>query len=117
MILLIYAKTRLLFPINAVLLNFLLSKNPEKNQHIRMISEGSCDLLKIQLCHHRNKLHLKIYKNKENNCNYNNMSQCFTACSLVDFFSVCFLGAVCINTLLTEYNFFNEYVNHLTALI
>jgi len=35
---------------------------------IRMISEGSCEtgemMLKIQLCHHRNKLHLKIYSNR-----------------------------------------------------
>ncbi len=40
------------------------------NQHIRRISEGTCDtedterLLKIQLCHHNNKLHLKIYYNR-----------------------------------------------------
>jgi len=38
-----------------------------------MISEGSCDtevktgvmMLKIPLCHHRNKLHFKIYSNRK----------------------------------------------------
>ncbi len=38
------------------------------NQHVCMISEGSCDtedtewLLKFQFCHYRNKLHLKYIK-------------------------------------------------------
>ncbi len=35
------------------------------NQHFRMTSEGSCDsevmMLKIQLCHHMNKLHFILY--------------------------------------------------------
>ncbi len=39
------------------------------NQHIRMISEESCDAVKkiqkLQLCRHRNKLHFKIYSNNK----------------------------------------------------
>ncbi len=38
---------------------------------IKMISEGTCDsevmMLKIQLYRHRNKLHFKMYYNKNNN--------------------------------------------------
>ncbi len=41
-------------------------------QHIRMISEGSCDTedwsnncWSIQLFHHNNKLHLQIYSNRK----------------------------------------------------
>ncbi len=29
-------------------------------QHIRVISDG-CDMLEIQLCHHRNQSHFKMY--------------------------------------------------------
>ncbi len=66
-----------LFQINAVLLNILSHKNAEQlfssliirnvswatNRHIRIIWHWRLDqwLLKIQLCHHRNHLHLKIY--------------------------------------------------------
>ncbi len=39
------------------------------SQYIRMISEGSCEtgvmMLKIQLCHHRNKLHFELCSNRK----------------------------------------------------
>ncbi len=42
------------------------------NQHIGMISEGlktGVMMLKIQLCHHRNELHFKMYSYRETiNC-------------------------------------------------
>ncbi len=68
------------FQINAVLLNFLFIK--ESLKHIWMISEGSCDTedwsndAENTDLHHRNKLHFKIYLNRNLS---NNISQfdCF----------------------------------------
>ncbi len=84
---------KFIFQINAVLLNFVkkncimvstktwsstllstLMIEMFLNQHIRMISEGSCDTedwsndAENTALHHKNKLHLKIYSNR--NCNF-----------------------------------------------
>ncbi len=91
---------------NAFLFNFLLIKNPEKNdggfqklfsrnnhnknwapnQQIKMISEGTCDAedrnvmtAKNSACHHRHKLHLKVFQLEIVILNGNNIHIiCFT---------------------------------------
>ncbi len=48
--------------------------NKKQNQHMRMISEGSCDTedrsndAEYSSLHHWNKLHLKIYYNRKLLC-------------------------------------------------
>ncbi len=62
---------RFLFQINAVLLNFEFFKNAEKSMYFstKILSSTTVFniaivmMLKIQLCHHWNKLHFRIYSN------------------------------------------------------